>query len=426
MKAETRHTDRRGRGREAAAGAGRTHGGGLRMSPRPIRVLTVINSLELGGAERMLERTVLALERTSRVRTTVCSLGAEGPIGRRLRSQGIEVVALGARDENVGAVVKGVLGLRSLFRVRRFDILHSFLYRSHVVARLARLSLGLTTPLVSSERCIGDNRSSLLLLANRLTSRWSDRILAVSEAVRGKAVTRDRIPASKVAIIRNGVEVPPLNPRAGARLRQALGISPADVVFLMLGRLHREKGPDVFLSALTHLDGQAAFRWRALFVGSGPEEESLVQWSKANGLAARVIFAGARGYVGPWLEACDMLVVPSREEGLPVAALEAMARRKPVVASRVGGTPEVVVEGETGLLVPPDDPLALARALTKLALEPHGRAMMGERGERRIRSRFSIDQMVDAILICYQGLVLDPEARGAAIAVDPALPVAGR
>jgi glycosyltransferase involved in cell wall biosynthesis len=380
------------------------------VNQQPLAALVVVNGLDLGGTERMLERMVLHVNETKRVRFTVCSLGDKGPIGRSLSARGIEVIALGGTGGTVRFVLNGILGIRRLLRERRFDLIHSFLYRSHCAARLARLSLALQTPLISSERGLCDNRSRIILYVNRLTSRWSDRILAVSEAVRDRAVQRDRIHPSKVMVIRNGIEAPEPNPDAGKRLRRTLRIHQSEVVFLLLGRLHREKGPDLFLQALVRLEALSGSRaWRAIIVGSGPEFNNLEQSAAALGIRDRVMFAGARRIVGPWIEASDVLVLPSREEGLPVAALEAMVRRKPVIATAVGGTPEIVSDPLTGLLVPPEDPTALAKALTRLLLDEKSRLEMGEEAMKKARSEFSIDRMVNEILGLYEQFVIRPD-----------------
>jgi glycosyltransferase involved in cell wall biosynthesis len=123
------------------------------------------------------------------------------------------------------------------------------------------------------------------------------------------------------------------------------------------------------------------------------------------GLSDRVILTGGRSRVAPWIDACDALVVPSREEGMPVAAIEAMMRGRAVVGTRVGGTPEVVVDGETGLLVPPGDPAALETALRRLVDDIDLRHRMGRAGREVARNRFSLDRMAEATLREYERLL---------------------
>jgi glycosyltransferase involved in cell wall biosynthesis len=375
------------------------------MSRGSPQVLALVNSLGFGGAETMLERMVLSITATGGARYTVCSLEDEGPIGARLRRRGIEVIALGARGGAVRAVTGGVASVRRLLRERPFDLIHSCLYRSHCVARLARLGIGRPIPLVSSEHCVGATRSRLTLLGNRLTAGLSDRIHAVSRAVGDAVVLRDRIAAGRVRVVVNGIDPPAPVPGARRRLRRALGIADGELILLTIGRLHREKGADVLLRALPQVAPDGAFPFRAIVVGDGPERGALEAQARRLGLAGSVFFAGERRRVVPWLQAADLFVLPSREEGLPVAPLEAMALSLPVVATRVGGTPEVVEHGRTGLLVPPDDPAALAEALRRLALDEPARRALGRRGRIRVRGEFTIARMAERILDLYAELL---------------------
>jgi glycosyltransferase involved in cell wall biosynthesis len=387
-------------------------------APAGPRVLLVVNSLGLGGTERMIERTALALGGPGRVRYTVCALEDEGPIGARLRGAGVEVIALGGRGGTVRQVLHGARRVRRLLRERRFDLVHSFLYRSHCACRLARLGLRPRVPLISSERCLGDNRSRGLQALNRAMGRMSDRILAVSAAVADKVVRRDGVPEDRVEVVPNGIESATPDPRARQRIRRTLEVGDEETMLLFLGRLHREKGPDLFLDALSALRG--AEGWKAVLVGDGAERPALERQAASLGLAGRVVFAGARPRVDAWLEASDVLVIPSREEGMPVAAIEAMMHARPVVATRVGGTPEVVRDQETGLLVDPEDAPGLARALRRLLDDPAARRGFGARGLEAARRGHSLEAMAEATLRQYQRLL--PAAAGAPERSTAALP----
>lgn len=376
------------------------------------RVLLVVNSLGIGGTERMIERLVLALNGDGRVRYHVLSLETPGPIGARLLAAGVPVTALGRRGA-VRQVVSGFSAVRRLIRSGRFDLVHSFLYRSHTACRLARLFAGRSVPLISSERCLGDNRGGVARLVNRLTARGSDRVLAVSRAVGETAARRDGVPADRVAVVPNGIEVPAPDARSRRRLRRALGLGEDEALLLALGRLHREKGPDLLLQALAILNERGVAGWRAAFVGDGPERAALRAATAP--LGDRVFFPGSRRRVAPWLEASDLLVLPSREEGMPVAAIEAMMHGRMVVATRVGGTPEVVRHDETGLLVAPEDPAALAAAIEAALADPARRAAMGARGRAVALAGFTLEAMAAATLDEYRRL-LEADAPRAATA----------
>jgi glycosyltransferase involved in cell wall biosynthesis len=138
----------------------------------------------------------------------------------------------------------------------------------------------------------------------------------------------------------------------------------------------------------------------------GSYQRELERTAERAGVRDRVVFAGARDDAGSLLAELDVLALPSWTEGLPLVVLEAMARRRPVVATPVGGTPEIVVDGETGLLVPPRDPRALAAALRRLLDDPQLRERMGEAGFARVRERFSADAMTERMLAIYDEVLL--------------------
>lgn len=371
----------------------------------PPRVLLVINSLVYGGAERMMQRMISRLGGQGHVRYTVCSLEEDGPIGALLRADGVEVINLGITGGTVRQVASGAARLRRLLRSGRFDLVHSFLYRSHCASRLARSGLAPRIPLVSTEHCLGDNRGLAVRLVNRLTGRMSDRIVAVCHAVADRAVARDGVAPDRVAVIPNGVEPRSSDARARARLRKALGLDESQVLILYLGRLHHEKGPDLLIEALAILARTAPGGWTAALLGTGEERAAVERLVRERGLEGRVLMPGSRRRVGPWIDACDLLVLSSREEGMPVAALEAMMQSRAVVATRVGGTPEVVVDGVTGLLAPPEDAGGLAAALLRMISDGALRRRMGEAGRTRALADFTVEQMADRTLALYGQLL---------------------
>ncbi|HET8945738.1 MAG TPA: glycosyltransferase family 4 protein [Candidatus Polarisedimenticolia bacterium] len=384
-------------------------------APRP-RVLLVVNSLGYGGTERMIERLVLALEARGEVRYTVASLEGPGPIGARLKAAGVDVRAFHLSGGALRQILGGRRALRRLLRSERFDLVHSFLYRSHSACRLARLGASAALPLISSERCLGDNRGWAIRAANRWTGAMSDRILAVSAAVAETVVRRDRVPEEKVVVVPNGIEEAEADPRRRARLRRVLGLAGTDALLLYLGRLHPEKGPDLLLDALDLLRRRLPSGWRAAIVGDGPLRDVLARDLRGRRLGDRVVMPGARRRVEPWLDAADLLVLPSREEGMPVAALEAMMRGRPVVGTAIGGTPEVVADGRTGRLVRPGDAAGLAEALAQLVADPELRRTLGTEAAADARRRFALPRMAEATLHEYRRLLVPASAPSGAMA----------
>jgi len=212
--------------------------------------------------------------------------------------------------------------------------------------------------------------------------------VAVSDPIRGELEAAG-VPASLVRSIPNGVDTRrfvPADPADRRRLRRALGLPPVPAV-LYAGRLAPEKGVDVLV------DGWAEARRRGVvgtlcLVGDGPERAALERRTRDHGILGAVRFAGPTDDVAPWLAAAEAFVLPSRTEGLSLALLEAMAAGLPVIATDVGGTRDAA--GGAAVLVPPDDPRALAEALAAILEAPEQATVLGEAARRRVLSRFGI------------------------------------
>ena len=190
--------------------------------------------------------------------------------------------------------------------------------------------------------------------------------------------------------------------------------APGPVIVTAVGRLAPEKGPDLLLAALRILNEHgAAAALRVVFAGDGPLRSSLQAQAAAWGLAPYVEFSGAFDDLAPIMQRTDIVAHPTRNDGRSVSVLEAMAWAKPVVATRVGGLPELIEEGVNGLLTPPDDPAALAAALHRLAQDPDLRRRMGQAGRARfLAGDFTVAAMVKATLAVYRQVIAQKSAVG--------------
>jgi glycosyltransferase involved in cell wall biosynthesis len=227
-----------------------------------------------------------------------------------------------------------------------------------------------------------------------------DRYIAVSRAVQEHLCKDLGIPDLKVRVVHNGIRLTPFEGSANAGLRDKLTEGSDLPVVFTPARLHAQKGHMYLLQAAAHI-------LDAIFVlaGDGPERRPLEELCLRLGLEGRVRFLGHREDIPQLLATCDLFVLPSLYEGLPLSVLEAMASGKPVVATGVGGTDEVVVHGSTGMLVPPMNVTALAVAIGAILADQTMAARFGEAGRKRVAQMFSAEAMVRGVSEVYDELI---------------------
>jgi glycosyltransferase involved in cell wall biosynthesis len=271
---------------------------------------------------------------------------------------------------------------------------HFHTARAHALAPFCR---GLGARLVVTRRMDYVPRGGPY--ARWLYNRAVDVVIAISEGVRA-ALVRAGVRGERIHVVPSGIDAAAMraSPAAGDAHRRGWGIAADDVLVLTLGALERRKGHAVLLTAATQLAADHP-RLRYVFCGGGSEEAALRRL--AGPLGVSVVFAGQQIDVPGCLAAAQIVAMPSLKEGLGVAALEAMAAARPVVASHVGGLAEVVADGESGLLVVPGDPVSLAAALASLAADPATRRRLGEAGRARVLARYTAARMAEGTLACY-------------------------
>lgn len=354
----------------------------------PIPLLLLVATLDRGGAEKILARLALGLPREKYAVRVAALQGRSGAIAADLARAGIPVHDLGMRGK---ADLRGVVRLVRLLRRVRVRVLFSFMFHATLLGRL--VGAGLRVPIrISSERSMGGDGFGRRLL-NRWTVPLATQVVAVSERVAAYASREFRIPSDRLTTIVNGVDLAHFRPSPRMRHPQAPVIG-------CTARLHAENDHVTLLHAFARL----ADRWpnaQLLLVGRGQEEPRLRALAEALDVRGRIRFAGEQADVAPWLAQLDVYVQPSLTAGISNSILEAMATGLPVVATAVGGTVEVVADGETGLLVPPGDPVAMAEALERLLADPARVEAVGRAGRARAEAHFGealMLQRVEALL----------------------------
>jgi glycosyltransferase involved in cell wall biosynthesis len=351
-----------------------------------VRVLHVDPERGWGGGEAQVALLVRELAR--RGHESVVATPAAAPLARAVGAERVRVVDCRIASH---ADVRAVPALRRL--ARDADVVHFHTARAHAMAPWL---VGVRARRIVTRRMDYVPRGGPWV--RWLYNRAVDRVIAISPGVE-RALRAAGVDGARIRVVPSGVDVERFAAPAGARprLRADWGAAEPDVVAIVVGVLEARKGHATLIDAVARLG--ARDRPRLVFCGAGSLDDALRRHAAARGVDVR--FLGFRDDVAACLAAADVAVLPSSYEGLGVAALEAMAARRPVVASRVGGLADVVVDGETGRLVPPGDPTALADALAALVRAPALRARMGEAGAARVAARYSAAAMADGTIACY-------------------------
>jgi len=361
----------------------RIHRSQSRSRPRILQLLATGGN---GGAQESYTGLLLRLDR-SRYEVRALSLSA-GSAVQRLRALGVAVDVLEQADDELA-----VRELAAWLRREEIDLVHAHMYRAEVLGTRAAVAAG--TPVIMATVHSSRVRSpeDTALLASLTPA--IDRLIVPSESIARKVRSEGRR-AARFAVIPNGVDLSRFaTPPPACGLRREFGIPPDAPLIGAVARLEPEKGHRHLIEAMPAILDAAPGAWLVI-VGEGSQADALKAQAAALGppVARRVIFTGRREDVSALTADLTVAVSPSLREAQGISILEAMARRRPVVASAVGGIPEVITHCVDGLLVPPADPAALAAAIGSLVADPALRARIGEAGYRTVAERFSIDAQV--------------------------------
>jgi glycosyltransferase involved in cell wall biosynthesis len=361
-----------------------------------VRVVQVMATGTNGGAQEHVFSLVNRMSR-QRYNVKVVSL-SHGSSVRRLQRAGIDVIVVDEPDDKLA-----VRSLAAELADFEPEILHNHMYRAEVVGTRAALLLGehgcrrpavISTVHSSRIRCVED-RETLRQLTPLM-----DRLIVVSQAIKEKIEDEGRS-GVPVSLIYNGVDLQRYNHQQPCcTLHEDYKIEPEAPIVGVVARLEAEKGHRTLLAAWPAVL-EAVPNARLLIVGEGSEEDSLKSQAEELGISERVVFTGRRDDVPAVTAALDVAVLPSYREAQGLSVLEAMALSRPVVASRVGGIPEMIDDGVSGLLVPPHDPPALAAALIRLLTDHPFADMLARAGHNLVHERFCIELMVRSIEDLY-------------------------
>lgn len=368
-----------------------------------MNILHVLTTLDVGGAEmHVLKQVRGQAARGHGVR--VCYLKGEGTLAPDFREAGAAEV----RHVPAGPLFP--------FRLRAdlawCDLVHSHLLKADVMTAAAALFLGKRRKLVSGKH--NDEQALRRALVSRIhgvVGRVPARTIVLSDHVGRFIEEYGRVPRSRQSRIYYGLDPAPFEAAAAETDRTEVlaefGFAPDDVVFICVARFAPQKAHEILLRAVSKAR-ETDPSIKLLLVGDDPFGDGR-QRTEAEArrleLGDAAVFAGIRRDVPRLMAAADVFTMASRWEGLGLVFLEAMSTTRPILSTNVSAIPEVVVDGETGLLVPPDDPEALAAAMVRLAGDPDLRARLAAAGHVRVLERFGLDRMVDETLAVYREVV---------------------
>lgn len=370
---------------------------------RKIKVLYIIDSLFVGGAEKFLVNLVNAID-PDKFEVWVCCLWSSGPLEKDLNLPLDRIITLnfgGYKD------YKAYIKLCKFIAQQRFDVVHTQIFPSNTVGRICAFFMRVPV-IIATEQNIYQWKLRKHVFVDRILAYISDRIMAVSEEVKKFTISQEKIPEEKFIVIPNAI---PVDRYDSGRLKidikkkkNDLSLPDNSLVIGTVATLINQKGHKYLLEVAKIL-AEKIPDIHFLLIGEGPLRRELEQFTKQLKIDSKVHFLGVCGDVDELLGIIDVFVLPSLYEGLPLALLEALAMRKAVVATKVGGIPEVVEHGKNGILVEPRDPEGLAEGIVKLIRNPNLAAKMGEEGRKIVEEKFSTNVVVRKLENLYEELL---------------------
>jgi glycosyltransferase involved in cell wall biosynthesis len=364
-----------------------------------ISVLHFLNTLARGGTEEHVLILLRGLDRRQFRLHLVCP----PEVAEKLRADvppDVELLPLRLRKPTQAA---SAMRLMQIMRSRKVDILHCHQFYSSIfaapLARLCRVPIVLETPHVREHWRRGWKANYAI---DRVVGRCVDYYLANCQANARYLVDEKGLPAEKVVLIYHGDDLSRFHPdhRPPAGLRESLGFGHDDPVLIVLGRLEPQKGHHVLLEALPMVRRNFP-TVRLVCVGDGSRRSTLEDQVVRLGLADTVRFVGHQSNVADWLALGDVTVLPSFFEGLPLVPMESLAAGRPIVASAVDGTPEIVISGKTGITVPAGDVAALGDAVCQMLRDPALRLDLARAGREWVLEHFTQERLVERTQAFY-------------------------
>jgi glycosyltransferase involved in cell wall biosynthesis len=372
-----------------------------------LKLLFVIDNLQFGGGERVFAQIINGLP-PEKYEIFLSSHPGE-QLRQVILKEEVQILSLDfSKRLNFSLISR----LSRIIKEHEINIVHGQGVRAEFYAKLARWSAGnskyVSTVAMPVEGFdVGPIRKKIYSLFDRFSEKFVDRFLVVSDVLRDNMIRGHGVPAEKVIRIYNGIEVDHYLPQdqkgSRAKIRNEFNIDADTLLIGSVGRLVWQKGFGYLVRAIPEIL-KTFSRTKILLVGDGPLCDELEALAEKLNVEEHIIFTGFRDDIKDILSAIDVLVVPSLLEGFPMITLEGMAMAKPIIATRIDGIKEQIVDGESGILIPPRDPNAIADAIIRLGKDKNFAQNLGLEARRRVEERFTVEKMVAETERVYQSL----------------------
>ena len=365
---------------------------------RQLKIVHLVTSLEVGGAQHNMLLGLPNLD-PSRYKHTLISIMDRMQMKQQFQQAGIEVHTLGlSKKTDITAAIR----LHSLLKTIRPDILHTYLIHGNVLGRIVGRLAGVPT-IIGSELTIGQ-AGRIGRLATKLTNPLTDAVEVNSETG-GKSVSIDLgVPKSKIEVVLPGLDLEAFGGSdQRSQVRSEIGVEDDEHLVLYVGRLRTVKGVEYGIRAFATALEQHA-KMKLALAGEGDQRSNLESLCNELGIQNNVKFLGPRKDLSDVISASDSVIMPSLTEGFPRVAIEAMASSKPVIATRVGGTPEAIINDQSGILVPPKDIKAMAEAIVNVATDSGLATRLGIAARNRAEQHYSASKYVSRLDEMYTRL----------------------
>ena len=364
-----------------------------------MKITYLLPELKLGGAEKHVISLASGLVARGHEVKILC-LFREGPLADEARAKDLPLFCLNLPYRWNPSVF---FRIHEWFSSHPVEVLHTYLFGFHFFAGLPARLLKIPA-LVSSRREISHWQRKRHRGLENLGNLFVDRVVCCSKAVEAWTLEKEQISPGRVLTLYNGIDETQFYPKNHRlAVRRSLGI-PADApVIGTVANMAVEKGYPYLLEAVKSISEKRPEAW-FLFVGAGPMETEIKEKARQISRHTQIVFTGTRTDIPDLIDAMDIFVLSSVIEGFPNVLLEALSRGRPVIATHVGGIPELIESGQQGILVPPQDGTALAEAVLNLLKDPEGSQALGQKGREKVRKSFTHKQMLDQYEALYLSL----------------------